>query len=149
MRAFAIDRKYRWSRWFVPIFILGATAALILLSPDRPARNMVLAICNGAILVTLLAVRPLMLRSRIQSNLKQSRLDEEPFQIEISEEGLGLKNSLIESRIRWSAFLYWRESDGLILAYRAKNAFQVIPIEQFRPESATAIRNLLNPDLRR
>ena len=50
-----------------------------------------------------------------------------PFEIELTDEGFHFRNEFGDSRMPWGNFVKWKESAELLLLYRSKAAFHLLP----------------------
>ncbi|MBN2218139.1 MAG: YcxB family protein [Pirellulales bacterium] len=83
----------------------------------------------------------------IRKQLREMGKERETIRYEITPEAIRMVTEESDSRIPWNRFIKWRETDGLILAYRSSRFFILLPVDQFAPDARDAVRQGLRANV--
>ncbi len=74
---------------------------------------------------------------------------QEPYSLEVVEDGLEYASAVASSHLTWDYFPKWKESDRVFLLYHSDDLFQVIPKSSFKDQDMKAFKDTLTANVKK
>jgi hypothetical protein len=139
---------FRSRRWMaVAGWILLALFVLVLIWQRpvlRTVRLLEVPILAAFFLVLWGNVTPFLAALTTRRRFRAMGEESQTLTYEVWPDYLRMRTEEVDARVPWSRFVQWREEDNLMLIYRQKRYFYMLPIDLLGADFAEAVRQCLH-----
>jgi YcxB-like protein len=125
--------------FWMPLLMLGLGIALVCFDRNTVEVGIVFTIIGSVCLFGVIFER----RRFAARYLKKNPNVQKEYKIEFSEEGIEVWGAELRTKVGWSNFQRWRESETVFLVYPHSTIYNIYPKRVFKQNEIDELRDLL------